>query len=115
MLTVRTDPGPKASTSGIRRWPRRERFKDAGIVARGLGETWLDQGNIARAEPLLKRALTATESDAGVPRYRVAGALDSLARLYRLEDKRSMAEELWTRELEIDRATLGDDHPRQRL
>jgi len=85
------------------------------FAMRGLGVTWLDQGNTARAEPLLKRALNTTESDAGIPSYRLAVALDSLASLYRAEDKRSMAEELWTRELEIDRATLGDNHPQTAL
>jgi hypothetical protein len=85
------------------------------LALRGLGETWMDRGNLARAEPLLKRALAGVENQPGVEVYRVAVALDSLASLYRTEAKFSMAEELWNRELQIDRKFFGDYHPQTAL
>jgi tetratricopeptide (TPR) repeat protein len=81
------------------------------LAERGLGETWLDAGNLSRAEPLLRRALSTLESDSRVPRIRVAVALDTLASLYRLEDKTALAEDAWLRELEIHRSVFGEYHP----
>jgi tetratricopeptide (TPR) repeat protein len=85
------------------------------VAIRGLGETWLDRGDIARAEPLLKRSLALVESTPGVPEYRLALALDTLATLYRLQGKTSLAEEVWMRELQLDRKMFGDDHPQTAL
>jgi len=82
---------------------------------RGLGETWLDQGNYARAEPLLKKALALTENNNRATPDIVALALGSLASLYRLQDKTSLAEELWTRQLSISRGFYGDYHPQTGL
>jgi tetratricopeptide (TPR) repeat protein len=81
------------------------------FAQRSLGETWLDAGNTSRAEPLLKKALAVMEADNSVPRERVAVALDSMASLYRAEDKTSLAEEAYLRELDIQRAVLGEYHP----
>jgi tetratricopeptide (TPR) repeat protein len=78
---------------------------------RSLGETWMDAGNTSRAEPLLRKALSAMEASRDVPKERLAVALDSLASLYRLENKMALAEDTWMRELEIHRATLGEYHP----
>jgi len=82
---------------------------------RGLGEMWLDQGDYARAEPLLKRALALIEANQSATVDRISVALDSLATLYRAEDKTSMAEELWQRELKMVRGLFGDYHPQTGL
>lgn len=76
-----------------------------------LGETYLDAGNLSRAEPLARRALFVLENDPQVPRERVAVALDNMASVYRLENKTALAEETWLRELDIHRAIFGDYHP----
>ena len=85
------------------------------LAVRGLGEMWLDHGDKARAEPLLKRALALIESDRSVPPHIVSAALDTLASLYRAENKTGMAEELWMRELQINRQFFGDYHPQTGL
>lgn len=82
---------------------------------RGLGETLLDRGERERAEPLLKRALALIDRNPNVPSYRVSVALDTLASLYRVEKKTAMAEELWTRELQLNRKQFGDYHPQTAL
>ncbi len=78
---------------------------------RGLGETWLDEGNCSRAEPLLKRALAVLDNNPRVPRERLAVALDTIATLYRVENKTALAEEAWMRELDIHRTLFGEYHP----
>lgn len=85
------------------------------FAVRGLGETFLYQGHQDRAEPLLRRAVALLEQNHDAPPYRMSVALDSLASLYRTENKTSMAEELWTRELQINRNTFGDYHPQTGL
>lgn len=87
----------------------------ATVAIRGEGETWLDRGDTARAEPLLKKAVYLLENDSQAPRFRLAVALGSLATLYRLENKLAMAEELWGRELKIDRELMGNYHPQTAL
>jgi tetratricopeptide (TPR) repeat protein len=81
------------------------------FALRSLGETWMNAGNTARAEPLLRKALATLEVSPDVPKERVAIALDSLGALYRIENKTALAEDAWLRELEIHRAMLGDYHP----
>jgi tetratricopeptide (TPR) repeat protein len=60
---------------------------------------------------LLKRAVALIEDNHDLPPYRVGVALDSLATLYRAENKISLAEDLWQRELQIDRKLFGEYHP----
>jgi tetratricopeptide (TPR) repeat protein len=81
------------------------------IVLRGLGSTWLQSGSPARAEPLLRRALKFLEDDSEAPCELAAGAHSSLAELYRAENKLALAEDEWTRALQMDRTALGDVHP----
>ncbi|HVW83611.1 MAG TPA: tetratricopeptide repeat protein, partial [Bryobacteraceae bacterium] len=81
------------------------------FALRGLGDTWLDQADTARAEPLLKRALSVLERSPSVTPERLAIAIDSLAALYRAENKLQLAEQLWMRELTIDRTAVGENHP----
>jgi tetratricopeptide (TPR) repeat protein len=81
------------------------------FASRGLGETWLDRGDMSRAEPLLKRSLAQVENKPDIPAYRLSLALDTLATLYRLQGKTSLAEDLWLRELELNRKIFGDRHP----
>ena len=50
-------------------------YESYGI--RGLGEMWLNQGDYARAEPLLKRAMALIVNE-GATADRMAVALDSL-------------------------------------
>ena len=85
------------------------------FAIRGLGETWLNRGDMSRAEPLLRRSLALLENTPGVPEYRLGLALDTLATLYRLQGKTGLAEELWMRELQIDRKMFGDNHPQTAL
>jgi len=87
-------------------------YESYGI--RGLGEMWLNQGDYARAEPLLKRAMALIVNE-GATADRMAVALDSLATLYCSEDKTSMAEDLWQRELKLVRGLFGDYHPQTGL
>lgn len=77
----------------------------------GLGQVWLDQRDYSRAEPLLRRSLAVLQGSPDVPQERVALALDSLAELYRRENKIAMAEDAWMRELTIHRQVFGTYHP----
>jgi len=82
------------------------------FALRGVGEMWLDRGQSSRAEPLLKRSLALVEKDPRVPRFHIATAMDSLASLYMAENRNAMAEDLWIRELQLDRDAFGDNHPK---
>jgi tetratricopeptide (TPR) repeat protein len=91
---------------------RRERDEKAEAMAlRGLGMTWLDSGAPARAEPLLRRGLRIMENNTDMPPEEVAGAHSSLAELYRSENKLALAEDEWSRALQIDNTVLGQAHP----
>jgi tetratricopeptide (TPR) repeat protein len=86
---------------------------DAGLEAvawRGLGEAWLKQGDLARAQPLLRRALAVFESD---PRGsdQIAPTLSCLGELYLGEDKPALAEDALTRALAQEEGTFGPRHP----
>jgi tetratricopeptide (TPR) repeat protein len=80
------------------------------VAWRGLGQTWIEQGNAARAEPLLRRALAAFESD---PRCgnQVAPTLSSMAQLYLEDDKPALAEDALTRAIADEERNLGGGHP----
>jgi tetratricopeptide (TPR) repeat protein len=91
---------------------RREKDERAeAIVLRGLGTTWLSSGAVARAEPLLRRSLQMMETAERMPPEDIATAHSSLAELYRSENKLALAEDEWSRALQIDRPILGETHP----
>ena len=79
-------------------------------AVRGLGMTYLDRGELARAEPLLRRALALFESQP-VPGHQIASTLSCLAQLYHAEKKFSLAEEVLQRAIRIAEQTLGAEHP----
>ncbi len=86
---------------------------DAGLEAvasRGLAETWLEQGNTSRAEPLLRRALAVFENDP-LSGNQIAATLRSLGQLYLGENKPALAEDALTRALAREEALLGHEHP----
>ncbi|MDE3195389.1 MAG: tetratricopeptide repeat protein [Acidobacteriota bacterium] len=81
------------------------------IAHRGLGETWLDRGNAARAEPLLRNALRSFEKDETANGRQIAFTLTALGQLYAGQDKLSLAEEALSKALAIDEKELGESHP----
>jgi hypothetical protein len=86
-----------------------------GAAARGLGRTWLDQGNVARAEPLLKQALAIFENGPGRDEAQTAATLGSLGDLYLIEGKAGLAEEAYDRALQGEERDLGPTHPQVAL
>ena len=70
------------------------------IALRGLGKTYCDMGDLSRAEPLLKRALSMFDA---LPELRghSAATLSYLGAVYRDEKKYAMAEEEFTRALDL--------------
>jgi tetratricopeptide (TPR) repeat protein len=81
------------------------------VATRGLGETWLERGDPARAEPLLRRALSSFES-APEPRDRqLALTLTCMAQLYMRENKLALAEEALTQALRDGEIAFGPSHP----
>ena len=104
--------------SSISRWndaldiSRQEKDEAAeAIILRGLGQTWLQSGSAARAEPLLKKSLALMQTNAEMPPEETATAHAGLAELYRAENKLALAENEWMRALEIERPLLGETHP----
>jgi tetratricopeptide (TPR) repeat protein len=81
------------------------------LALRGLGETWLDLGNNARAEPLLRNALVVFGNNRELGANAIAAAETDLAQLYLNEDKTALAEESMRRAIQTDERWLGDDHP----
>ena len=77
-----------------------ERATEA-IALRGLGKTYSDMGDLARAEPLLKRALLMF-SEIPELRSQSAATLSYLGSVYRDEKKYGMAEEAFTRALDLE-------------
>jgi tetratricopeptide (TPR) repeat protein len=91
---------------------RREHDEQSEAIAlQGLGVTWLQSGTGARAEPLLRRSLRMMESNADTPAEEIAAAHSGLAELYRSENKLALAEDEWSRAIQIDRGVLGEAHP----
>ncbi len=108
----------KAWNSSIGRW--NEALESAqitndepaeAIILRGLGQTWLQSGAASRAEPLLRRSLKLADANPDLPQEEVATSHAAMAELYRAENKLTLAEDEWTRALEIDRPLLGEHHP----
>jgi tetratricopeptide (TPR) repeat protein len=77
----------------------------------GLGESWMAEGNLARAEPLLRRSLQLFRNSPGSSPLQVATALASLARLYLHENKLALADEALAEAIAKDEASLSDGHP----
>jgi tetratricopeptide (TPR) repeat protein len=84
---------------------------DEAVALRGLGSTWLDAGIPARAEPLLRRALSLLKANPSAPGEQTASALLRLGDLYLGENKLRLAEEAYTESLKLNRLVLGEDHP----
>jgi tetratricopeptide (TPR) repeat protein len=81
------------------------------IATRGLASMWASTGNLARAEPLFRRALSIVESNPATPPDQTASVLSGLAAVYRAQNKLALAEDAWSRALQIDRTAFGDLHP----
>ena len=69
------------------------------------------EGNLARAEPLLRRSLQLYRSNPGSSPLHVGTALASMARLYLREDKLALADEAVTEAIAKDEAGLNAGHP----
>ncbi len=116
------DRQQSAWESSISQWnealeiSRREKDEAAeAIILRGLGQTWLQSGSTARAEPLLKKSLSLSlslmDTNAEIPPEEVAASHAVLAELYRAENKLALAEDEWTRAVDIEKPLLGEAHP----
>ena len=68
---------------------------------------YLDQGKLADAEPLLKRALTIREKALGADHPDVATSLEALGWLYAKQGKLAEAEPLLKRAISTYESTLG--------
>jgi tetratricopeptide (TPR) repeat protein len=85
--------------------------RSEAIALRGLAITWLDSGSPARAEPLLKRSAQIIENLPEPAPEQLASTLSGLGELYRFENKLTLAENEWTKALQLDRNELGEVHP----
>lgn len=85
------------------------RFEAA--ITGGLGETWYAAGNLARAEPLLRRSLELLREDPAAGNAQVATALSLMGRLYIDENKLALAGEAVDEAVAKDEMSLGPDHP----
>ena len=88
--------------------------KDAvaeAIATRGLASMWLETGQVARAEPLFRRAVSLIEKSPDPPQDQLAAALAGIGGLYRAENKLTLAEDAFLRALQLDRVALGEAHP----
>jgi tetratricopeptide (TPR) repeat protein len=78
---------------------------------RGLGVVWLEAGNSARAEPLLRRALRMQENDASAQPEQISATLTQIGRCYLRLDKLALAEDALSRALRMGGRTFGEMHP----
>jgi tetratricopeptide (TPR) repeat protein len=88
--------------------------KDAvaeSVATRGLAAIWLERGQVARAEPLFRRAVSLVENSPAAPPDQLAAALAGIGGLYRAENKLTLAEDAFQRALQLDRVALGEAHP----
>ncbi len=81
------------------------------VATGGLGETWFAAGDLARAEPLIRRSLGLIRGDAETRPSQLGTALALMARLYLAENKLAMAEEALDEAIAKDGASLGPSHP----
>lgn len=112
------DRQQSAWASSISQWnealesARREKDEPAeAVILRGLGQTWLQSGSPARAEPLLKKSLWIMDANPDMPSEEVAASHAAMAELYRAENKLALAENEWTRALGLEQPLLGENHP----
>jgi tetratricopeptide (TPR) repeat protein len=77
----------------------------------GLGETWCSAGNLARAEPLLRRSLQLLRDDPATSPPQIATALSLLSNLYVREKKLALAKETLDEAISKDEDSLGPEHP----
>jgi tetratricopeptide (TPR) repeat protein len=89
---------------------RNDRTTEA-IATRGLASMWVSAGNLARAEPLFRRALSILDGNPEARPDQTASLLSGLADVYRAQNKLALAEDAWSRALKLDRAAFGDLHP----
>ena len=82
-----------------------------GVGLRAIGNAWLDSGNLAQAEPTLKRALNIFENLEKPQPEQTSDVLASLGFLYRMEKKPGVAEDALTRAFDLKRSILGPTHP----
>jgi tetratricopeptide (TPR) repeat protein len=85
------------------------------VFTGGLGETWFDAGNVARAEPLLRRSLQLMRNDPTASAAQVGGALAVLARLYVVENKLALAEEALDEAMAKEEESFEPGHPQVAL
>jgi tetratricopeptide (TPR) repeat protein len=83
---------------------------DAAVNA-GLGESWMVEGNLARAEPLLRKSLQLLRNDPRSSPLQLATALAALGQLYLNEDKLALAAEAVNEAIAKDEESLGTAHP----
>ena len=82
-----------------------------GVALRALGNAWLDSGNLAEAEPTLRRSLNVLENLEKPQPEQMSDVLASLGFLYRMENKPGIAEDALTRALDMKRSVMGPTHP----
>lgn len=78
---------------------------------RGLANMWLEAGEPSRAEPLLRRSLKVLEAAPSAGNWQIAATLGTTGQVYRAQDKLALAEDAWTRALDLERNAFGESHP----
>lgn len=78
---------------------------------RGLATSWLDGGNPSQAEPLLHRAMKLLEASPSATRWEIAATWAAEGAAYQAQDKMALAEEAWTKALDLNRLVFGKKHP----
>ena len=81
------------------------------VYTGGLGETWLSAGNLARAEPLVRRSLELLRNDPAASSSQIATALAMMANVYMAENKLALAAGYLDEAISRDEASLGTAHP----
>jgi tetratricopeptide (TPR) repeat protein len=83
-----------------------------GYALNNLGWLLAETGRFSEAEPLLLRALAIYEDALGAYHPELAvGPIDSVAELYRHQDRIDESKKLHQRALEISEGALGSEHP----
>jgi tetratricopeptide (TPR) repeat protein len=111
------DRGARRWTSSIDRWnyaaqtARENHWPSLEASAlRGLGTTYVEHDELARAEPVLRRALEQFET-IHAPRHQVATTLSCLAQMYIAQGKYAMADEELLKAIDLTEKSLGPTHP----
>jgi serine/threonine protein kinase/Tfp pilus assembly protein PilF len=84
---------------------------ESGRALWTLGMLRYQLGQDAQAKDLYLKSLSILESSQA-PQTIIADVLDDLATMYEHEEKWELARQTYQRAVEIDRASLGNDHPR---